>query len=83
MTKGLLINSKAIERRFFWPPERRAPLVFRVSFSPKILIISAICGHVNKNYKLDIAVKPASGIWYVKYKYKTRLLRCFSVVALR
>lgn len=43
ITKGLLTNSKAIDRRFFWPPDRRAPLVLRVSFKPKIVIISSIC----------------------------------------
>lgn len=43
ITSGLLINSNAIERRFFCPPERRAPLVFLVSFKLNNDNISSIC----------------------------------------
>ena len=48
MTDGLLISSKAIERRFCWPPERRAPRVFRVSVRLSCASISFIYGTIMK-----------------------------------
>lgn len=40
---GLLISSRAIDNRFFWPPDKNSVLVCLHSDSPKTFSISETC----------------------------------------
>jgi hypothetical protein len=43
MIGGLFTNSRAMDNRFFWPPERLLVMVLRCSCRPKVSRISCTC----------------------------------------
>lgn len=73
MTRGLLMSSRAMESRFFCPPESRSARVFAVSVSPSVPKISAIylfIKQLNVSFStLFSKVLPLRKIWHTDLKF--------------